>query len=539
MVAANAPIGVRKVRIALLLGLLLLFPMTLALADSEEISWQPWSDEVLTEAKASGRLVFVSGVSKACPWCRKMESGAFEDRGIRKLIAHSFLPVRVNLRERDEVPARFQALQPPSLLVLAADGGEIFFHHGYLEAQELISALTHVLEKQTPSHSSSSRLNTMPSFALGLNEAAFNLQLIKARQGDQSARAWLAKTLKHLASRHDPVWGGVFDLGAAESFKKTLSDQVVAEWIFLVGGEAFDDSAYERDAQATARYVMKFLKGDRGLFEGAEGVISKDVAPADYFRLDDQARRAKGLPKLSTNTSMAGSAMMMARMVELYGASGEGEFLEYAKVIRGSLAVPLERRKNEILPEDSVAVARGFLAFYSVTADRKLLTLSSQALGNARRVYRSSPGSQISGGSYADFARMALLLSRYTGDESLQREGQQIVTQLEASSPNRESDPRIIEALLAARSEPLHLVVVGSKRDPQARQLWNEAIRLVHPYLRREWWDREEGALPNADVSYPHLTRPAAFLCFERRCSLPLFTQLELQAKLREAVPPM
>jgi uncharacterized protein YyaL (SSP411 family) len=538
-VVANALMGVRRAHGALLLGLLLLSLLTPALADSEEISWQPWSDEILAEARAEGRLVFVSGTSKACPWCRKMEAGAFEDKGVRKLIAQSFLPVRVNLRERDEVPARFQDLQPPTLLVLAADGGEMFFHHGYLEAQELMSALTQALGKRTPSRPGPAGLNGMPSFTLGLNEAAFNLQLIKARRGDQAARAWLVQTLKHVASRHDPVWGGVFDLGTAGSYKKTLSDQVVAGWIFLAGGEAFDDSACEQDARDTARYVMRFLKGDRGLFEEQEGVISRAGAPADYFRLDDQDRRSKGLPKVSTNRSIAGSALMMARMAELYGVSGEGQFLEYAEAIRGSLITDAERRKNEISPEDSVAMARGFLAFYSVTADRKLLTSSSQSFSTARRVYRSSSGSQISGGSSADFARTALLLSRYTGDESLQKEGRRIVTKLEASNSDRGGDPRIVEALFDAPREPLHIVVVGSKRDDQARQLWSEAIQLVHPFLRREWWDREEGPLPNPDISYPLLTRPAAFLCFERRCSLPLFTRSELQAKLQEAVPPL
>jgi uncharacterized protein YyaL (SSP411 family) len=43
-----------------------------------------------------------------------------------------------------------------------------------------------------------------------------------------------------------------------------------------------------------------------------------------------------------------------------------------------------------------------------------------------------------------------------------------------------------------------------------------------------EWWDRKEGALPNADVSYPPTKRAAAFVCTESRCSLPIFAAAEI-----------
>jgi hypothetical protein len=536
---ASASMGDRRLRWAILFATLFVGLVKPAFVCAEEIAWQPWSEEVLAEAQTRGRLVFVSGFSKACPWCRKMEGGAFEDEGLQKLIADSFLPVRVNLRERDKVPPRFESLQPPATIVLAADGGELFAHHGYLEAHELIDALKEVVTKRSPSRRSFSQQSTLPSFALGLNEAAFNLQLSKARQGDQAARAWLERSLKELEERHDSVWGGVFDLSKRGSYIKSLPDQNLALWMFLVGSEVFDKPTYEQYARDTARYVMHFLKSDRGLFEQHTDSISKDVTPADYFKLDDEHRRAMGIPKVSNTTSFSGSALMMERMVELYGVTGETEYLNYAEVIRSSLSGDARRRAKDPSAEDSVAMAQGLLAFYSVTADRKFLAMSSQVLHNARRHYRSVSGSQASGAALAQFARVAITLSRYLGDAPLQREAEGVVDGLGASVSKGEGDPRIVEVLEEARREPLHIVVVGSKSNAQARALWREAIRLVHPYLRREWWDREEGPLPNPDVSYPLLPRPAAFLCFEKRCSLPLFTESELRAKLREVVPPL
>jgi hypothetical protein len=53
-------------------------------------------------------------------------------------------------------------------------------------------------------------------------------------------------------------------------------------------------------------------------------------------------------------------------------------------------------------------------------------------------------------------------------------------------------------------------------------------------YLRREWWDRREGALPNPDVRYPQLASAAAFVCVDTRCSVPLFTEQELRERLAQ-----
>lgn len=72
-------------------------------------------------------------------------------------------------------------------------------------------------------------------------------------------------------------------------------------------------------------------------------------------------------------------------------------------------------------------------------------------------------------------------------------------------------------------NDPLHLTVVGSKHDAQAQQLLLATMDQPGWYKRAEWWDQTEGKLPNPDVSYPSLKRPAAFVCTENRCSLPIY----------------
>jgi hypothetical protein len=86
------------------------------------------------------------------------------------------------------------------------------------------------------------------------------------------------------------------------------------------------------------------------------------------------------------------------------------------------------------------------------------------------------------------------------------------------------------------------LTVVGPKGDAATRALHRAALRVPGVYRRIEWWDRAEGTLPNADVAYPELDRPAAFFCAQGRCSLPVFESGALDTlatRLGQAASPM
>ena len=82
------------------------------------------------------------------------------------------------------------------------------------------------------------------------------------------------------------------------------------------------------------------------------------------------------------------------------------------------------------------------------------------------------------------------------------------------------------------RTEPAHITVVGAKDEESAKALWLRSLRLGVPYSRREWLDRREGPLLNSDTQFPPLSKAAAFLCANKRCSLPLFTDAELSERI-------
>ena len=82
--------------------------------------------------------------------------------------------------------------------------------------------------------------------------------------------------------------------------------------------------------------------------------------------------------------------------------------------------------------------------------------------------------------------------------------------------------------------EPTHITIVGHKNDTSAIRLDEAARAFPASNKRIDWWDKREGALPNADVQYPEMDRAAAFACGNRLCSLPAFTPEDLAAAVSD-----
>jgi hypothetical protein len=69
------------------------------------------------------------------------------------------------------------------------------------------------------------------------------------------------------------------------------------------------------------------------------------------------------------------------------------------------------------------------------------------------------------------------------------------------------------------------------------RLLFRSAQRYSSGYKRIEWWDRAEGPMPNPDVQYPELSSAAAYVCTDKRWSLPVFKGDDLLALADRALP--
>jgi uncharacterized protein YyaL (SSP411 family) len=73
------------------------------------VDWRPWGPEAFADAKASGKLVFLSIGYAACHWCHVMEHESFEDEAVAKVLNDAFVCVKVDREERPDVDDVYMA----------------------------------------------------------------------------------------------------------------------------------------------------------------------------------------------------------------------------------------------------------------------------------------------------------------------------------------------------------------------------------------------------------------------------------------------
>ena len=83
-----------------------------------------------------------------------------------------------------------------------------------------------------------------------------------------------------------------------------------------------------------------------------------------------------------------------------------------------------------------------------------------------------------------------------------------------------------------ARTDPVHVAILGRRDDPVAQAMFAAALRLPDGHKLVEWWDRREGPAPRGEDIYPELDYAAAFLCANGACSSPIKSEAALSARL-------
>ena len=67
------------------------------------VDWQPWSDDVLDQAREEDRPIFLSIGYSTCHWCHVMAHESFEDEAIAAQLNRFFIPVKVDREERPDL----------------------------------------------------------------------------------------------------------------------------------------------------------------------------------------------------------------------------------------------------------------------------------------------------------------------------------------------------------------------------------------------------------------------------------------------------
>jgi uncharacterized protein len=562
-------------------------------------AWLPWSDSVFTEAGRDHRFVLLDLEAVWCHWCHVMDVTTYRDRKVLALLHKNYLTVRVDQDSRPDLSNRYEDYGWPATVVFDAAGHEIVKRQGYLTPEEMASMLQAIIDDPSPGPSvqpekeiSFPTTDVLPAtlqaqlekdYLAGfdskqgswgfdqkyLDVDSVELAIDRASRGDERAAAMARQTLDAQLRLLDPVWGGFYQystdgIWTKPHFEKIMSVQAENLRIYSEAYAQWNDPKYLHAAQAVKQFLGTFLTSPDGAFYTSQDAdVVEGKHSAEYFALGDKERRKQGVPRVDTHVYARENGWVIAALAQLYEATGDTKTLDSA--IRAANWIT----QNRALPGggfrhgakdvggpflgDSVAMARAYLALYRVTADRKWLARSSATTTFIEKTFRPGSGAAgfISAVAPTDkaykphpqrdenvaLARVANQLFHYIGDakyEAISKAGMRylaaepVATRLPVAS--------VLLTELELTHPPLHLTVVGPKSDPVAQSLFTAALKYPSFYKRVEWWDTNEGELPNPDVQYPSVSRAAAYICTQRTCSPPIFDADALSTKVNRVL---
>jgi uncharacterized protein YyaL (SSP411 family) len=563
-------------------------------ADSQTLRWQGWSQSAFEEARREHRFVLLDLEAVWCHWCHVMDETTYKDPAVMRLLASRYVLVKVDQDSRPDLSNRYEDYGWPATIVFASDGTEIVKRRGYLPPEMMASMLQAIIDDPSPGPSVEAEASLVyPSKAAlpkalheelaqdfldtydkehgswGSNQKYLDWDSVEyaldlAQGADRGAEQMARETLHAQLRLLDPAWGGVYQYSTdgdwnAPHFEKIMQFQAENLRIYSLAASQWDEPEYRHAASEIHRFVTTFLRSpDGAFFSSQDADLVEGKHSAEYFALGDRERRKLGIPRIDKHIYARENGWMIAGLVKFYEATGNREYLreslQAANWVIRNRALPGGGFRHDMQDKagpylgDSISMGRAFLALYAATGDRIWLDRAVSAAGFISRNFKDSRGAGYdttrtpTDRAYAPHPqrdenvmvlRFANLLAHYTGD-ARHREVAETAMRYLAAEPVARRIPAS-SILLAEReltSPPLHLTVVGRKNDSQAQQLFSAALRYPGDYKRVEWWDPNEGKLPNHDVDYPQLGHAAAFVCTDRTCSPPIAEPEQLRAKV-------
>jgi uncharacterized protein YyaL (SSP411 family) len=558
------------------------------------IHWQPWSDSIFDQAKREHRFVLLDLEAAWCHWCHVMDEQTYADPQVVALVGSHYLAVKVDQDSRPDISDRYEDYGWPATVVFDTEGNEIVKRQGYLPPKMMASMLQAIVDDPSPGPSIVEEPPLEPGNSAGLTtDARKKLEQALRADYDEKNHGWgtVQKFLdwdviefcieRTLAGDHefermaretldaqlqliDPIWGGVYQYSTDGDwqhphFEKIMQFQAENLRIYAEAYALWKDPKYRQAATKIREYLRDFLTSPGGAFYTSQDA---DLVPgehsADYFALDDKARRARGTPRIDEHIYTRENGWAINALATFAGVTGDAGVL--AEATRAAEWIIAHRSLDEggfshdakdaggPFFADNVYLARAFLTLYEITADRKWLRRSEETAKFAADHFESATGylaTAISLGAKLPpkpqvdenvvFARLTNLLSHYTGNAKERARAERAMRYLTAPGIAARRGFLVGGILLAdwelGRS-PLHLTIVGGKRDPKARDLFAAALRQPAFYKRVEWSDPKDGPLPNPDVEYPSFDQAAAFVCTDRHCSAPIFDGTKIESFL-------
>lgn len=387
--------------------------------------WYSWDASAFAKAKSERRYILLYGAAEWCHWCHVMEDTTYVDPEVGRIIKERFVAIRVDIDSRPDIAERYGDWGWPATILFSPDAEEIGKYRGYLTAPEFSEILgridaihQEVTKGSLPSDSDPSDkvpviealgaigarvMLDMDSYydkelgGWGMRQKAplganAEFELRRYAHGSQSALQRAVFSLEKQRSLIDPVWGGIYQYSAGGSwadphYEKLMSYQAENIEAYARAYALTKNPAFLEDARKLEKYLSTFLMNSDGAFLGSQDadVGAHDrgvpfVEGAVYYKLDEDRRRALGMPRVDPNVYAYENGLAIAALCALFDAAPDSGVLGRARRAadlllkthlspEGQVTRPLKISTKVRYLADAASFGRGLARLGEITGD--------------------------------------------------------------------------------------------------------------------------------------------------------------------------
>lgn len=391
--------------------------------------WQSWSSAAFEKAKAERRYILLYGAAAWCHWCHVMEDTTYVDPEVGRVLKERFVAIRVDIDSRPDIAERYGEWGWPATILFSPDAEEIGKYRGYLTAPEFseilgrIDALHQEVTRASQPLQNEPADRVPPVEALGWLGARVMLdmdsyfdrdqggwgvrqksplganaefELVRHLHGGQNALQRAIFSLEKQRSLIDPVWGGIYQYSVGSSwtdphYEKLMSYQAENIEAYARAYAITKNQAFLADAKKLEKYLSTFLTNSEGAF-----LVSQDadvgahdrgvpfVEGSVYYKLDEDRRRAMGMPRIDDNVYAYENGLAIAALCALFEASPDSGVLGRARraadlLLRthltpeGKVKRPLKSSNDVRYLADAASFGRALARLFEITSNAAYL----------------------------------------------------------------------------------------------------------------------------------------------------------------------